>query len=326
MGVPYKYKNHLSLCPECGKELKETDYDCPGCGVNLVGYNELQNRANNLKESAEAMEKLSDRNGALNAKILEANRKNQEKENAKKRRAANIKKLAPIIILGSIGVAIAIMLIINIVEAINEKQYVSMTYDEVVEYLENWNGPTETLDDIEDWEVLSTNKKTGDSGEMVVNQGYEHEIDKSYIQAIFKPSNSDIQYSVIHQFDAEILYATDVSLYYTSLSYHDKYFYEESFNKFDGTADEYYLDTHAFDWMDHYVQKLAVCDIGEYEMHIYTEDEPEDGNGDYLYAIVPIDDNYVYELEIHTSSPQYYEELVENYREYVNIRVEKSNG
>ena len=47
MGVPYKYKNHLSFCPECGKELKETDYDCPGCGVNLVGYNELKNRANN---------------------------------------------------------------------------------------------------------------------------------------------------------------------------------------------------------------------------------------------------------------------------------------
>ena len=71
----YTYTNYLKRCPECGAALTPRDKDCPGCEINLVGYNQKYNMADNLTTCAIEFDGLVKQNDELNKEIIEENNK-----------------------------------------------------------------------------------------------------------------------------------------------------------------------------------------------------------------------------------------------------------
>lgn len=325
MSVPYQYKNHLSFCPECGTKLAETDYDCPGCGVNLVGYNEKHNRARNLQQSAQEMESLARKNDELNRKIDEENRKNATKDKRSKEQKKNLKRAVCIFGICVILLFVVFGIIINIQESIRKSKFDSMTYEEVVDYLDtdDWNHLH--IDEVSDWEVVATDTKTSNYGIVTVNKGYDSKEDATFIESVFEPIGSDKKYSITHQYDADILYGVETSIYTMDVEYYNRYFYSEEIDTFDGSEDEYFLYEHVFEDYPNYVEKLGICEIGDYTMHVYAMDNMDINDNDYLICLIKVDDNFIYEFDMHTSSQDYFDELMENYTEYIRMSVEVKN-
>lgn len=74
----FTYKNHLKECPVCGAKLKRSDVECPACGINLVGYNDEQNRAENLERTATEITEIADEYDDLKEQIREENGDSRE--------------------------------------------------------------------------------------------------------------------------------------------------------------------------------------------------------------------------------------------------------
>lgn len=78
----YTYTNYLKRCPNCGATLNSDTRDCPNCEINLIGYNEKENRADNLTQYADDYSELTERNDRLNEKIRKYNDAQDKFDNA----------------------------------------------------------------------------------------------------------------------------------------------------------------------------------------------------------------------------------------------------
>ena len=123
----YHYINKLKNCPNCGCELSEEDKECPACSINLLGFNEQDNRFLNIEQQAQQLELLTKEGEKLK------NRYNEE--NAKKEKA---NKTFKIILLTILSLIIFIILSVIVQSEIVEYAHTAKekTYNEVVNSFE----------------------------------------------------------------------------------------------------------------------------------------------------------------------------------------------
>lgn len=321
MSTQYKYENHLAYCPECGAKLKSTDYDCPGCGINLVGYNEKNNRAKNLQDSAQTMDDLAQQNAKINEQISKENRKAIEREQKNQKRQKAFVKVLLCCVPIFVTISIIYWIVLSVQEAQRTSQFYSMTDDEVIEYLDKWEKVEFTHEEIYDAEMIFDSTTAGEYGSFVVKKGYDSKKDLTYLQYMFEPYDEKSRYTITHQFDADLLYTVDIwtSKYY--ISYDDKYYYKESYNKKSCSEDEYFVDEYVYGDVN-YVEKLGVCDIGSHSIHVYKIDEMDLDKTDYLVAIIKLNDDWIYEFSVHTSNQENFDEIIARYKDFVNMKVE----
>ena len=317
----FKYENHLSYCPECGSQLNNNHTDCPSCGINLVGYNEKNNRAKNLQDSALEMEILAKQNDKINEQITNENRKILEREQKNQNRQKAFLKFLLCCVPVFTVVSLICWVVIGMQEAQRTSQFYSRTTDEVIDYLHEWEEQKFEIDEIYDAEMIHANTTAGEYGTFIINKGYDSTKDLSYLEYVFEPYDEDYQYTVKHQFDADLLYTVNVltSKYY--ISYDDVYYYKESYNKKSCTEDEYFVDEYVYGDLN-YVDKLGICDIGEHTIHLYKIDEMDVDKTDYLVAIIKLNDNWIYEFSVHTSTQEKFNEMIARYEDFVNMKVE----
>ena len=105
----YEYINSLKNCPNCGANLSATDKECPACSINLLGYNEHDNRVLNIESQAEKIEEIVEQKQELLDKYAE--------DMIKKKKA---KKIVSIILSAFAFIIIAVIVLANNEDGLKE--------------------------------------------------------------------------------------------------------------------------------------------------------------------------------------------------------------
>jgi hypothetical protein len=315
----YKYTNCLTECPVCGAPLSFDNYDCPACGANLVGYNEENNMANNLKRSADELSNLADKNDRLNSKIRNRNQYiNKDKKTSNK----IVKVVATVVVI----IILLAILLPQLDAFFNKVSKDFKDYDEVVEYFQEYEPeviaiqPSETVDC-----NVKTEEKYDNLGyDCIATMGYDAKVGITVIKEMYKKDNE--AFSIVRQFNNDILYAPELdSLWYLRFDSNTKpfCFSDEIVDASEyGTIDEYILDMYVKD-EDNLITKQKTMKIGEFEFQTYLIETIKEYRYNRFVAVAELTDDMFFESTISTSQIDNIKEVLENPEKYFDINFEK---
>lgn len=329
----YIYKNILKNCPNCGAELSENDKECPACSANLIGYNEEYNRAQNLKKSANELNEIAQKRENI--------KKKNEIENKKKKKA----KYIAYAIFG-ICFALILSFIIGIELAENSDEYKNIgkgkTYEQIKEQL-NETGKMENIiiDVVSEIDTKQIDYKTDKFSRDFVNRyqysmGYNKENETTVISHIY--NNTEYEYELNFYYNSNVVYIPNAEMSLNRLSFDTRkngircaQTFEETVSNI--TIDEYFLENFVKEqnniiWKYGNVtvkqEQTMFNNTSDLNFIVYVIEKA--GNSDYPKVVVlsKLDDNTMYEIQIHTYNSEDALYIADNIEEFLQIRYKRS--
>ena len=333
----YKYKNYLTKCPICGCPLEENDYDCPACGANLVGYNEEDNRADNLRDAADEMSGIADEYEKLNKKIRKHNAEVIQ-ENAKKEAMSFIIK---IVLIGGIVLVVAITFVVLLIFEFfswnNQISHFEKSYQQVEKYFKT-SIPDEIIVNpslLPDYYIKEEKSSTGKYNRdyddkdidylITVLMGYSKETKKTIIIEKFNSNVMDEIIVVERVFSDDILMAPSVEISWgNSFEYSN---FEDEFvdaYKYD-SIDEYVLDKHVYETRDNLISKQSTIVVDDLKFYTYIKEPTGNSKYNEFIAIAEIEPDLYYETVISARHIDDIKMILENVDKYLNIQIKRGS-
>lgn len=310
----YQYVNHLKVCPNCGGELRQDNYDCPFCGVNLVGHNEANNMADNMENYADAMRAIANQNDRLNEKI----RKDNEKIKSGTKKKKTLKKAMVYILISIVAVFLISRLIVNI---INKSE--AMNYDEVVIYFDDFNPDMINIERLDyNCEFQNVTHEAWEEAEVFVEMGYDKQKSLTVLKERY---DGERKFEVTKILNKNVASVPDIDIYYGIIDYSGKYSFiafQDFFEEFDKkiSPDEYVLSSYIDDY-DNFVEKLDALNIDETEINLYkigTKIGSE--KAEVIIGIVQLSSKALYISEVYVYKTETGDNpVLENLEEYFHI-------
>lgn len=296
----YTYINHFSQCPNCSGKLGPNDKDCPFCQVNLVGYNEKHNMANNMVDYANEMNDIVEKHNQLNEKIRKDNEKIEKKKNLK---GKLIKFAICVLIIGILTTAIFTGIMTSI------KNSKAKTYAEVRQYLESYISEKVYIDEL-DYEFNSTKELTDEyyDGMYAVNVGYDKKTNITILKEYFTPKDTDVTYEITHVVPDAVAQLPKIDLDYGEISYSGKYRFVDIDNTFfqaesNITPDRYILANHTEE-NGNFIEKLGIFDVQGTEISVYFISKDQTGYADLVIGVVQLEPRLMYISTVRVSDTE----------------------
>ena len=296
----YTYFNHFSQCPNCGGKLGSTDRDCPYCQINLVGYNEKYNMANNMVDYASEMNHIVEKHNQLNEKIRQDNEKIEKKQLLKRK---TIKFIICLFIVGIIITAI----FTGIMTSIQNSK--AKTYTEVRQYLESYVAENIHVDELE-YEFEAAKELTDENyeGSYHVGVGYDKKKNITILKESFQPKDSDELYRITRVITPDVAMMPKIDLCYGEVSYSSKYRFVDIDDLFvqtesNMTPDRYILANHTEE-TGNFIEKLGILNVSGTEVSIYYIDKAQTGYAHLVIGIVQIEPSLFYISSIRISETE----------------------
>ena len=319
----YNYKNYLQKCPKCGCPLSDKDYDCPACGVNLVGYNEEQNRADNLTAYADEFEKLANKSEALNKKIRREKIKNNTIKN---KRNTFLKNLYSWAIAGALILGIVSCVVWTIQDISNKVK--SKSYDEVVQSFEEFEDDPILINDrsLNTWDVVKELSCDVDGYVIDVQQGYDSKTGTTFIrETCIDDKNSERSFSVVKILNNDIAHLPVIDTQFGYIDYDGAISdFEETFIETESglTADEYIVSEYVFE-KNNIIEKLPTLIINETKINMYMIDTYKNSKRPCkIIGIIEVDDSLIYESKMYVSNKSNINTILNSIDDYFYIYKE----
>lgn len=323
----YDYKNYLQRCPNCDGPLKTTDYDCPHCGINLVGYNEENNRADNLTKYADSFDELAERNDKLNDKIKKENAKVIASEKRQQKVEKTIFKIVGVVALCVAAVVMAVNITNEISDSLKSK-----SYDEVAEHLINFNEPDMIVDElnVSDWDIEKEDSYLNDWHVLTAQEGYDSKTSTTYIREIFESKNGDGKYSVVRVLSSDVAHIPEFDVSWGEVDfigeYRYMYFKDEFVGVERGTGANGYILSEFVEDKNNFVVRVPSLKIGDTEIHLYWIGQSHDSTRDHkIVGVIELSDSMLHVSELSTSVSSSVETILESPEKYFHIQIERED-
>lgn len=307
----YKYKNMLSVCPNCGAELSEKDEHCPFCNITLVGFNEEYNRIQNLNESADKINDISKKREKLNQQM--------NIENNKKKKALAIRfYILAILVFGFIA-TIVVTENIDEIKSIG-KTFEYQSYREVEKSFKDSNFDFKLNLNVPNGQ-FGEEKRKGKDGDNAYKLFYNEETNETTISHLYIDKYNKKQYTISNTYKSDIMFMPEIDISMNSINYrstHSPIYMDSEFDSpyEDMSIDEYVLDNFVYG-KNNLIHKTGIVKQGSLDFWIYQK---QSSYGTYyVIGVVKLSDEIMYIHKWSTDSKENFDLILENIDDYFNF-------